>query len=256
MRTPRSHTAREEALVEIRQRPDAGTRPAPETSAAGAATMRVVGAAAIALAASMVIENAVLSGGSARLRGPDQGGARLPRGTPGLGRDRGRPAGAVPAAAARVPDRSPRARRAPRGCGRGLVAPRGGRGRDSLGGLRVLRRSVGRSRAVRRQSRRAEPGVRARLAHACSSVRAGAAGARHHLHRRCAGDACDQADAAMAAAARRGRGRPAPRRRCGQPRDRGRLDAPVRGGARLLRLDGVAACDRRTAGARSNSRPS
>ena len=65
-----------------------------------------------------------------------------------------------------------------------------------------------------------------------------------------------EADAAVAAAARRGRGRPAARRRGGQPRDRGRLGAPVRGGARLLRLDRVAACDRRTAGARSNSRPS
>src|SRR5215203_2589610 len=64
------------------------------------------------------------------LRGPDQGGARLPRGEPGRGRDRGRPGGADPAAAALVRDRSPRARRAPRGCGRGLVAPRGGRRRD------------------------------------------------------------------------------------------------------------------------------
>ena len=42
----------------------------------------------------------------------------------------------------------------------------------------------------------------------------------------------------------------------GQPRDRGRLGAPVRGAARLRRLARVAACDRRTAGARSNSRPS
>ena len=64
MRTPQSHTAREEALVEIRQRPDAGTRPAPETSAAGAVTMRVVGAAAIALAASLVIENMVVLAGA------------------------------------------------------------------------------------------------------------------------------------------------------------------------------------------------
>jgi hypothetical protein len=62
MRTPRPHTAREEARVEIRQRPDA--RPAPETSAAGAATMRVVGAAAIALAASLVIENVVVLAGA------------------------------------------------------------------------------------------------------------------------------------------------------------------------------------------------
>src|SRR5215203_5658148 len=43
----------------IRQRPDAGTRPAPETSPAGAATMRVVGATAIALAASLAIQNAM-----------------------------------------------------------------------------------------------------------------------------------------------------------------------------------------------------
>jgi hypothetical protein len=64
MRTPRPHTAQEEARVEIRQRPDAGTRPAPETSAAGAATMRVVGAAAIALAASLVIENVVVLAGA------------------------------------------------------------------------------------------------------------------------------------------------------------------------------------------------
>ncbi len=48
--------------MEIRQRPDAGTRPAPETSPAGAATMRVVGATAIALAASMAIQNAMFVG--------------------------------------------------------------------------------------------------------------------------------------------------------------------------------------------------
>ena len=45
--------------MEIRQRPDAGTRPGPETSPAGAVTMRVVGATAIALAASMAIQNAM-----------------------------------------------------------------------------------------------------------------------------------------------------------------------------------------------------
>jgi hypothetical protein len=64
MRTPQTHTPREEVLAEIRQRPDAGTRPAPETRPAGAATMRVVGAAAIALAASLVIENAVVLAGA------------------------------------------------------------------------------------------------------------------------------------------------------------------------------------------------
>src|SRR4029453_6452383 len=45
---------------------------------------------------------------------------------------------------------------------------------------------------------------------------------------------------------------PAARRRGGPPRDRGRLGAPVRGAGRLRRLARVAACDRRTAGARSN----
>ena len=54
--------------MEIRQRADAGTRPAPETSAAGAAKMRVVGAAAIALGASLVIENAVVLAGSVMAR--------------------------------------------------------------------------------------------------------------------------------------------------------------------------------------------
>src|SRR6478735_2684998 len=50
---------KEGVQVEIRQRLDAGTCPAPPTSPAGAATMRVVGATAIALAASMVIQNAI-----------------------------------------------------------------------------------------------------------------------------------------------------------------------------------------------------
>ena len=45
--------------MEIRQRSDAGTRRAPPTIPAGAATMRVVGATAIALAASMTIQNAM-----------------------------------------------------------------------------------------------------------------------------------------------------------------------------------------------------
>src|SRR6478609_2714734 len=56
-----SRLERKEALVKIRQRPDAGTRPGPETSPAGAATMRVVGATAIALAASMAIQNAMFA---------------------------------------------------------------------------------------------------------------------------------------------------------------------------------------------------
>ena len=64
------------------------------------------------------------------------------------------------------------------------------------------------------------PAVRARLAAACRSIRSGAVGARHHLHRRCAGGACESAGGAVAASARRGRGRPADRRRGGQPRDR------------------------------------
>src|SRR6478735_8347778 len=49
---------KEGVQVEIRQRLDAGTCPAPPTSPA-TATMRVVGVTAIALAASMVIQNAI-----------------------------------------------------------------------------------------------------------------------------------------------------------------------------------------------------
>src|SRR4029450_10398690 len=45
--------------MEIRQRAEGGTRPGLETSPAGAVTMRVVGATAIALAASMAIQNAM-----------------------------------------------------------------------------------------------------------------------------------------------------------------------------------------------------
>ena len=44
---------------------------------------RLVGAAAIASAASVVIDNAVVAwAGAPSLRGPDQGGARLPRRSP------------------------------------------------------------------------------------------------------------------------------------------------------------------------------
>ena len=89
-----------------------------------------------------------------------------------------------------------------------------------------------------------------------SSVRVVDGGTRHHVHRRCAGYACERADAAVAASARRGCGRPAARRRGRQPGDRGRLGARVRRGVRLGRLARVAACDRCTAGARSNSWPS
>jgi len=70
MRTPQSHTPREKVLAEIRQRPDAGTRPAPETSAAGTATMRVADAAVIALAASPVIESAVVLAGAPSFGAP------------------------------------------------------------------------------------------------------------------------------------------------------------------------------------------
>ena len=48
--------------MDIRQRPDAGTRQAPVTNPAGGAAMRVVGATAIALAVSMVIQNAMFAG--------------------------------------------------------------------------------------------------------------------------------------------------------------------------------------------------
>src|SRR3954468_903653 len=162
MRTPQSHTAREEALVEIRQRPDAGTRPAPETSAAGAATMRVVGAAAIALAASLVIENMVVLAGAPTYWAPIKEVLAF------HAEHRGAVAIAVGLEALNVPlllgvltglhGLVGRRGRGRGGGGRGLVAPAGGRGRELLGGLRVLRRSVGRSRAARREARRAEPG--------------------------------------------------------------------------------------------------
>ena len=91
--------------------------------------MRVVGATAIALAASMAIQNACWLDRTSRLRGPDRGGAHLARGEPVHGRDRGRPGGAAPAAAARfVTGLHGLVGR--RGW-RGRVAPRGGRGRDS-----------------------------------------------------------------------------------------------------------------------------
>ena len=48
--------------MDFRQRPDAGTRQAPVTNPAGGAAMRVVGATAIALAVSMVIQNAMFAG--------------------------------------------------------------------------------------------------------------------------------------------------------------------------------------------------
>ena len=48
---------REEAHMQIEKGPDQGTRPAPEVSPAGATTVRVVGAAAIALATSLAIQN-------------------------------------------------------------------------------------------------------------------------------------------------------------------------------------------------------
>jgi hypothetical protein len=47
--------------VETRQRPDAGSHPAPTTGPAAAATVRVVGVAAIALAASMAIQNVMFA---------------------------------------------------------------------------------------------------------------------------------------------------------------------------------------------------
>jgi hypothetical protein len=49
----------EEALMEVRQRPEAGNRTAPDRTSAGTVTVRVVGAAAVALAASMAIQNAM-----------------------------------------------------------------------------------------------------------------------------------------------------------------------------------------------------
>ena len=72
MRTPQSHTA---MSVEGATRENARSR---------FVRGRVVGATAIASAASVVIDNAVVGWVElARLRGPDQGGARLPRRPPG-----------------------------------------------------------------------------------------------------------------------------------------------------------------------------
>ena len=121
---------------------------------------RLVGAAAIALAASIAIQNAMF----ARDRtcpptGPDQGGARLARADPGRGRDRGRPGalnlpllllfvtvstgsvGVVVAGADRRASWWPRRR---------LFAAV----------MRVLRRAVGRSHAVRRRADRRVPACR------------------------------------------------------------------------------------------------
>ena len=122
----------------------------------------------------------------------------------------------------------------------GLVGRRGGAGadwsrlavareRDSLGGLRALRRSVDRSRAVRRRARRAEhpafelvwqlhAAAFALALPALGTTFIGAALAAHTNRltppwQRLLGVARE----------------PAARRRGGQPRDRGRLGAPVRG---------------------------
>ena len=173
-------------------------------SPARALRERVVGATAIALAASLVIENLVVLAGAPAYSAHIKGGAGLPCGAPGCGRDRGRHGSAERAAAARVPGRSPRAHRAPRRSrGRGLVAPRDGRGRLLLRGRDDLRRFVGRCRTGRRQAHRADPGVRARLAHARGSVRAIAAGTRHYIDRRCTSDTREKADAPVAVAVRR-----------------------------------------------------
>ena len=219
--------------------------------------MRVVGATAIALAASMAIQNAMFA-----WTGPPAYGDPIEEVLAWHAENRVTVAIAVGQEALHLPLLLGFVTGL-----HGLVGRRGGAGADwsrlavaagaTLSAVLALYAVLwDRSRAVRRRARRAEPGVRARLAAACSSVRAGAAGARHHLHRRGAGGARERPDSGLAAPAGPGGREPAARRRGGQPRDRGRLGAPVRGAARLLRLARVAACDRRTAGARSNSRPS
>src|SRR5919199_1696110 len=129
----------------------------------------------------------------------------------------------------------------------GLVAPRGGRWRDSLGGDGVLRRSVGRRRAVRRGAHRAEPGVGARLANACSSVRAVAARARGDLHRRGVGHPRQRFDAAVAAAAGRGERQLAHLGRGRKPRHRGWPATAVRRACGLGCVARLARCHRPTA---------
>ena len=89
------------------------------------------------------------------------------------------------------------------------------------------------------------PGVRARLAGSRGGVRAGAADARHHLHRRGPRRARERADSGLAAPAGPGGREPAARRGARQPRDRRRLGADLRRAPRVRRLARLAARDRR-----------
>ena len=167
---------------------------------------RVVGAAAIALVASLVIQNAVL----------------VWAGAPGFGdpiekvlafhaEHRGAVAIAVGSEALNLPLLLVFVTGL-----HGLVGRRGGAGADwsrlavaagaTLAALFALYAVLWNGVVLSAGESRAEPAVQARLAAACRSIRSGAVGARHHLHRRCAGGACESAGGAVAACARRGRG--------------------------------------------------
>lgn len=219
--------------MQIGQRPDAGTRPAPETSPAGVATMWVVGATAIALAASMVFQNAMF----------------VWAGAPGYGDPIGevlawhqQNGGVVAIAVGQEALHVPLLLGFVTGL-HGLVGRRGGAGADwsrlavaagaTLSAVFALYAVlwVG---AVLSATELAEPSPVFELTwqlHAAAFALALPALGITFI------------GAALAAHA------------SGQPRDRGRLGAPVRGAARPRRLACVAACDRGTAGARSNSRP-
>ena len=242
--------------MEIRQRPDAGTRPAPETSPAGAATMRVVGATAIALAASMAIQNLLVGAGAPAFGDPiEEVLAFHAQNRVAVAIAVGQEALHLPLLLGFVTGLH------------GLVGRRGGAGADwsrlavaagaTLSAVFALS-TVLWIGVVLSAGELAEPSPAFELVwqlHAAAFALAlpalgttfiGAALAAHTSRltppwQRLLGVAG---------------GGPAARCRGGQPRDRGRFGAPVRGAARPRRLARVAACDRRTAGARSNSRPS
>src|SRR4051794_12318157 len=236
---------------------------------------RLVGAAAIAFAVSVAIEDALFAVTGARSYGDpikevlayyaaNRDAVAIVSGLVALylplllvfvtglhglverrGRVRAGGGAPVPAAAARVRDGPARPRGAARRSGRRLVAPRLGRWRDAVGHLRACQRPADRARALRRRARRADARVRARLAGSRGGVRAGAADARHHLHRRGPRRARERADSGLAAPAGPGGREPAARRGGRQPRDRRRLGAALRRAPRVRRLARLAARDRR-----------
>src|SRR4029453_6710202 len=157
MRTPRSHTALEnppsQSTLEDRSRFVRG---------------RLVGAAAIAFAGSGGVENAVLAG-----TGAPAFGDPIEEVLAYYAANRVSVAIASSSIALSLPLLLVFVTGLP-----GLV------GRAGAGHLPAGRRPADRPRAPRRRARRADARVRARLAGSRGGVRAGAADARHHLHRR------------------------------------------------------------------------